>query len=471
MELFNVEAEQAIIGVCIQFPDKLSGIISALSSSMFYKEKHKHIFKSICELSGRRENVDLITLIEELRKNKLIDLVGGAVALSEMSDNVPSGSNVNHYINIVREMFQRRSIESLARNMIDLVSDPSSSVDSMMSMIDSKCLEIVERKTSDTKHISEFGAKVFEELEEDRNRKGGLKGIPTGLKELDILTCGLRKQSFIVIGARPGTGKSTIEFQMAVEAALMAGYRVGFFSAEMSGTQLIRKMTSNVSGVSGSAVDKWFLTHVQEVDYLNAIEKLFQTNIYINETSNIGIAVLESEARRMKKNFGIDILFIDYLGLIKHPENIDRWRQMVDISQRLKALAKELDIPVVCASQLTREADKREPIMSDLAESKQIEADADVIIFLHQPEKQEENRAPDEDEIVLIVAKNRPGQKGRFRVMHKKAIGRMVQIDHDGSLVSLDRKMYTSKPPIRDIAEPKPSNMSTDDIESQDDLF
>jgi len=427
MELHSENAEEAIIGVCLTYPEKLEKIVSAIKPSEFYKERNKIIFRSIVEMYGRKENIDLITLVDDLRRTKELDMVGGAAEISSMTDQAASGANIDHYMAIVREMSQRRLIQAVSRILIERSQEQSESVENLIAFADSKFLEIAERKDSATKHISEYSIEVIKELEEDYNRKGELKGVPTGLKELDSMTCGFQKSDFIVVGARPSVGKTAIELQMSLEAALIKGLKVGFFSAEMKGTKLIRRMLSNITAVSGTAMKKGMLTASQFADINHGMERLFRTNIYLNDTSNIHISTLESEARRMKKNYGIDALFIDYLGIIRHPDKIDRWRQMLDISQRLKKLARELDIPVVCAAQLGREADSQEPSLSNLKESSQIEADADVVIFLHRDGEQDQH----EEKIKLIVAKNREGAVGRFNVIHKKAYGKMVEVAKD----------------------------------------
>jgi replicative DNA helicase len=424
MELYNVEAEEAIIGICLGYGNKIDSIIAAIRPNEFYKERNKIIFKAIVEMFGRRETIDLITLSDTLRREKTLDMIGSSAEISRISSLLASGSNWQHYAGIVREMSQRRSIQAVSRSLIEKAQLASESVESLMSFADSAFLEIAERKDSGYKHISEYAVEVLAELEEDYKRKGKLKGIPTGLPELDTMTCGLQPTNFVVIGARPSVGKSSIEVQMMLEAALIDNRKVGFFSAEMKASKLIRRMLSNITEVSGTAMNKGMLTQSQFADINAGMERLFSKNIYMNDTSNIHISELESEMRRMKKNHKIDIAFIDYLGIIRHNEKGDRWKLMLDISQRLKKLARELDIPVVCAAQLGREADNQEPNLSNIKESSQIEADADIIMFLHRDGAQDQI----EEKLKLIVAKNREGAVGRFEVIHKKAFGKMIEV-------------------------------------------
>lgn len=427
MELYNVEAEEALIAICLGYCKKIDSIISAIRPNEFYKERHKLIFKAIVEMHARREDIDLITLSETLRREKTLEMIGGSAEISRISSSGLSGSNWQHYAGIIREMSQRRAIQAVSRALVERAQDPSQSVESLMSYSDSAFLEIAERKDSGYRHISEFAAEVIAELEDDYNRKGKLKGIPTGLKELDSMTCGFQPTNFIVIGARPSVGKSSIEVQMILEAALIDGKKAGFFSCEMKGSKLIRRMLANITAVSGSAMNKGMISSTQFADINHGMERLFKSNIYMNDTPNIYISELESEARRMRKNHQVDIIFIDYLGIIRHNEKGDRWKLMLDISQRLKKLARELEIPIVCAAQLGREADNQEPNLSNIKESSQIEADADIIMFLHREGEQDQI----EEKLKLIVAKNREGAVGRFDVIHKKAFGKMVELVKD----------------------------------------
>lgn len=423
MEMHNTEAEQSIIGACLLDNIYIARAIELVKPSDFYKQAHQHIFQAICELNARKECSDLVTVCEELRKQKILDIIGGAPAVSALTDAMPSGANIKFYAEIVVEMKNRRLLLACAQAVANQCQDESKTVEEIAEYFDRTMVLIADRKIEGYKHVSEFMPDVIDDIQADYELKGRLKGIPTGLDELNKITSGFQKSDFVIIGARPSVGKTAIELQALIEASVRAGKRCGMFSLEMPAVKIIKRMISNLGNVSANSIRSGMLSTVNFADISNAQDQLCNAKIFINETSGMKISDIESECRRMKSKENVEIIFLDYIGLIRHPnDKMQRWQQMAEISTRMKDLCRELKIPIVCAAQLTRDDADKMPTLKSLSDSKQLEADGDVIIFLHRDGPPEVH----EDKLKLIVAKQRDGATGIFDIVHKKAYGRMV---------------------------------------------
>lgn len=428
MEMHNLEAEENIIGACLLDNVYIEKASELLQPNDFYRQAHQMIFKAIVDLYSRKEAADQITVCDELRKQRKLDLIGGSAEVSKIANVAFSGANLGHYAKIVVEMRNRRLLMACTASIISMIQDESQDIDGIVEFYDKTMVLVADRKSQEYQHISEFMTSVVDDIKLDYELKGRLKGITTGLPKLDDLTSGFQNSDYVLIGARPSVGKTALELQSLIEAALKSHKISGFFSLEMPAIKIIRRMISNIGNISATSIRKGSLTNAQFSDIQDAQDKIGNAPIYINETPSILISDLESEARRMKSHHGIEIIFIDYIGLIQHPnQKLERHRQVAEVSMRLKALARELNIPIVVASQLTRDDEGKMPTLRSLSESKQLEQDADLVIFLHR------DGPPDshEDKLKLILAKQRDGTSGIFDIIHKKAYGKMVQEEYD----------------------------------------
>lgn len=423
MDLHDVEAEKNILGACLLSNKVIDSVMEYLIPDNFYKSAHARIFSSIAVMWGKKVPVDIVTLVDELRKEGVIDIVGGAAYVASLTDDVPSSANVVHYCTIVKEFSQRRKLFDMGKYLIDITQDISSNISDIKDLVEKSLLEMENKTKEGYQPVKNYIVDVIKDIEDDYKRKGNIKGISTGISELDRLTNGWQDGDYIVIGARPSVGKTASVVQMIIHGSIMAKKKIGFFSAEMGARQIIRRMISNVGHINQTNMRSGMLTHADFASIQDAAGQLYESNIYINDTPNIMASELISEAKRMKRQENVDAIYIDYLGLLSYSnKKMARWEQIGEISRALKGLARELNIPVIVLSQLTRDKEGKRPNMADLRDSGSVEQDADVILLLHREGEPGESV----DEIEMILCKQRNGPIGSIAITHQKAFSKMV---------------------------------------------
>ncbi|NPU85757.1 MAG: replicative DNA helicase [Syntrophaceae bacterium] len=418
----NLEAEQSILGGILLDNHALNPVLEVLDFKDFYSEAHRRIFKAIVELSDRNDPVDLITLSNLLKEKKQLDPVGGTAYLASLVDNVPSAANVAFHARIVKEKAILRGLIGTATEILGKSYDASADVDQVLDEAEHAIFEISERKIRPTfwpfKTIIKESIRTIEKLYE---RKELVTGVPTGFERIDELTSGLQKSDLIIVAGRPSMGKTAFALNIARNAATLSGVPVAVFSLEMSKEQLALRMLASEAKVDSQRIRKGFLGETDWPKLIAAAGQLSEALIFIDDTPALSVLEMKAKARRLKAENGLGLVILDYLQLMKGGGSRDsREQEISEISRSLKALAKELSVPVIALSQLNRKVEdrtNRRPQMADLRESGAIEQDADVIAFIYRDEvynRTEDN--PEKGIAEIIIGKQRNGPTGTVKL-------------------------------------------------------
>lgn len=412
----DIEAEQAVLGCMITDKDAVIAAVETLSEDDFYREDNKLIYKAIMNLYNRAEPIDIITLKSELSSIGKFEAVGGLEYLAELPEKVPTTSNVDKYIKIVEEKSTLRTLIKTANDILTAGYDPTQEVESIMDSAEKKIFNIMQ-KNNQTGYasIKDILVDSFTELEELYNRKQHVTGVPTGFIDLDNKTAGLHNSDLILVAARPAMGKSAFALNIATNAALQAGTGVAIFSLEMSKEQMANRILGSVSMVDGNSIRTGRIADDDWIKLATASGQLSQTGIYIDDTPGISVMEIRAKCRKLKMEKNIGMVIIDYLQLVQGSSKAgSREQEIAEISRSLKILAKEINVPVIALSQLSRAPEQRpdhRPMLSDLRESGSIEQDADIVIFLYR----DDYYNPDTDKkniAEVIIAKHRAGSTG-----------------------------------------------------------
>ncbi|WP_297134210.1 replicative DNA helicase [Terrisporobacter sp.] len=412
----SVESEQSILGSIILDKDAMITVSETINSGDFYKEAHKIIYESMLRLNSNNEPIDLITLIEELRKEGHLDNVGGISYLTSLSTIVPTTSNVKYYANIVKEKSVMRQLIKASNEIINLGYDGSSDVQEILDKAEKSIFDISQEKSGDEiKPINLVLQDAYDMIESLYTNKSEVTGITTGFADLNKKINGLQRTDLILVAARPAMGKTAFSLNLVQNAALKGDASVAVFSLEMSKEQLVQRMLSAQSNVELSKIKTGTLGESDWPRIIDAMAVLSEANIFIDDTPGIKISEIRSKCRRLKIEKGLDLILIDYLQLMEgEGKNENRQQEIAKISRALKILAKELNCPVVALSQLSRSPELRKdhrPILSDLRESGSIEQDADIVMFLYRDEYYHDD-SEKKNIGEVIVAKNRHGETG-----------------------------------------------------------
>jgi replicative DNA helicase len=422
----SIEAEQGVLGCVLLSPRECMGqCIEKLKAGMevFYDLRHQTIFTAIAEMYDGTEAIDVITLQQHLKNKQLLDEVGGIAYLSSLPDVVPSSANLEYYLDIVLEKWLLRKMITTCTDVISRVYTNEGEVDALMDEVERDVLRISEsRVQGKTNAIKDLVKKAINTIEDFHQRQGMLTGVGTGFTDLDKMTSGLHAGEMIVIAARPSMGKTSLAMNIAEHVAIEQKLPVGVFSLEMTADSLVLRMLCSRSRVNMRNVRDGFLAERDFPKLTGAAGKLANAPLFIDDSSGLSILQLRAKARRMHQQYGIKLFVIDYLQLLhstaRRAEN--RQQEIADISNGIKALAKELEVPVIVLSQLNREIERekgRPPRMSDLRESGSIEQDADLVGLLYKPKSGEDDDgvpSPDEEAVAvnLLIAKQRNGPTG-----------------------------------------------------------
>ena len=432
------EAEQGVLGCVLLSPNDCMGeCVEKFKSGdeVFYDLRHQTIFTVLAEMYDRREAIDVITLQQRLKNQQLLEEVGGIAYLATLPDTVPSAANLRYYLDIVQEKYLLRKMIHTCTDVVSRVYDYEGELDALMDEVERDILRISEsRVQSHTSTIKDLVKKAISTIEDFHQRQGLLTGVGTGFADLDKMTSGLHGGEMIVIAARPSMGKTSLAMNMAEHVAIEQRLPVGVFSLEMTSESLVLRMLCSRSRVNLRNVREGFLAERDFPKLTGAAGKMASAPLFIDDSSGLSILQLRAKARRMAQQFGIKLFVIDYLQLLhstaRRAEN--RQQEIADISNGIKSLAKELDVPIVVLSQLNREIERekgRPPRLSDLRESGAIEQDADVVGLLYKPKSasdDEEGGGVEEDAVPvnLLIAKQRNGPTGDVELTFLKSYTR-----------------------------------------------
>lgn len=412
----SMEAEQSVIGAMLLDKNAISTASEMLKPEDFYKEAHAKVFDVIIELYDRDEPVDLVTLVESLRIKGILDEIGGVTYLSNLAASVPTTANVKYYAKIVEEKSTLRRLIRSSSELMDRCYSASEEVESILEKAEKDIFDISQKTTShDFESMSRILEKSFNNIEMLYKNKGALTGVATGFPELDSKTSGFQKGDMILIAARPSMGKTAFALNIAQYAALRDGKTIALFSLEMSKEQLVQRMICSEANIDMLKLRTGNLEDDDWVRLARCAGPLASSKIYIDDTPAISVTEMRSKCRRLKIEHGLDLIVIDYLQLMQgRVRSENRQQEVSDISRSLKALAKEMDVPVIALSQLSRAPEARtdhRPMLSDLRESGSIEQDADVVCFLYRDEYY--NKETEKKNIAeVIIAKQRNGPTG-----------------------------------------------------------
>ena len=410
------EAELAVLGSMLSSKEAVSKSLESLKPEHFYKEAHEKIFSTMLELFDNSEPIDTLSVSELLKKKKILDDVGGMYFLTGLVEAVPTAAHVEKYSRIVREKAILRSLIHLSHEIAKISYDDKDNVSDILDRVESSIFKITQNtlKTG-FKQINPIMVDALDELEEKRKKGNAVTGVPSGLLDLDDKTSGFQKGDLIIVAGRPSMGKTALALSMMRNAAIDGGAGIGMFSLEMGSEQLAMRLLCAEARVNMHYVRTGKLPQKLWKNLSMATGDLQTAPIYIDDTPAITVRELRAKARRLKSEKDIDLIVLDYLQLMQGPSRTEnRQQEISEISRNLKALAKELNIPIIALSQLSRAVEQRNdkrPILSDLRESGAIEQDADIVIFLYRPwvySKEDD----DEGKAELIIAKQRNGPIG-----------------------------------------------------------
>ncbi len=414
-----IEAEQSVLGSMILERDAIARVMEILNDRSFYLDSHRKIFNTIVSLYDKNIPVDLVTLTDELNNRKEIETIGGAEYLATLLEQTPSIANITHYAKIVKEKATLREMIIAAQKIANAGYETVSNVDDVLDKAEQLVFNIKEKRV--TKGFTPIKAIVkesFEVIEQLRESKKRVTGIPSGFRDLDNITTGFHPQELIVIAARPSIGKTALCLNIAVNAAMRAKSGVGIFSLEMAKGQVVQRMLCTEAEVSSQKVRTGYVGDKDWPNLTAAAGALYETPIFIDDTPAISILELRAKARRLKSKEDIKLIIVDYLQLMSGPSTENRQQEISAISRSLKGLAKELNIPIIAVSQLSRAVETRQdrrPILSDLRESGAIEQDADSVFFIHRPHRYSDDPEK-KGRADIIIGKQRNGPLGTIKL-------------------------------------------------------
>ncbi len=429
----NPEAEEAVLGSLLMDPEAVGKVAPYLRQEDFYRERNGAIYGAMLAVYERHEPVDFLTVSDELKRSGIYDEVGGLVYLSHLVGVVPTAVHVEHYAHIVERTAVKRRLIGAAGKIAGVAYDDSLDLDTTLEKAEQILFGVSQRRISkDFEHIGDILGDYLEQMEERAAQGEDSRGIPSGFIELDKMTGGLQRSDLIILAARPSMGKSSWALNIVQNAALRHNATCAIFSLEMSKQQLAHRLLCAESGVDATKLRLGMINESETRKLHHALALLSEAPIYIDDTPSINLSEVRSKARRLAAEKGIDIVVVDYLQLITTSRFGDnRVQEISEISRSLKALARELNAPVVALSQLSRAVESRTPhvpMLSDLRESGSIEQDADVVLFIYREDMY--NRETEKKGIAdILVAKHRNGPTGQFSLLFLERTTRFVDLE------------------------------------------
>ena len=430
----NNEAEQSVIGAIFLEPQALITASEILIPEDFYRRAHQMIFQTMQSLSDQGKAIDVVTVTEELSVKKELEDVGGLSYISELANAVPTAANIAHYAKIVEEKALLRRLINVATKIVQDSYTREDEVEALLSEAEKKMMEVANRKNGgDFKHVKDVLVDTFDNIEKLQSRQGDVTGIPTGFRDLDHITAGFQRNDLIIVAARPSVGKTAFALNIAQSAAVQAGENVAIFSLEMGADQLIMRMLCAEGNIDAQALRTGALTTEDWGKLTMAMGSLSNSGIYIDDSAGVRVNELRAKCRRLAQEHGLGMIIIDYLQLIQGSgrPGENRQQEVSEISRSLKGLARELKVPVIALSQLSRGVEQRQdkrPMMSDLRESGSIEQDADIVAFLYRDDYYDKE-SESKNMIEIIIAKQRNGPTGTVTLAFKKEFNKFINVD------------------------------------------
>jgi len=432
---FNIEAEISVLGSMLLDNEAINLVTEILRTDNFYKTSHQHIFDTIVNLYNKSNAVDLVILKDELKKQSLLEKVGGAEYLLELEESVPLASNVEYYAKIVREKTIKRDLITATAKIQQEAYNDSLESDELLDIAEKEIFDITQRKfSSPTTKLFNILHDTFDHISNLHDREGRLTGVSTGYYDLDDITSGLQNSELIIIAARPSMGKSSLVLNIAEHAGTKEKKPTLIFSMEMSAQQVAQNILCSTAKIDAHLLRTGKLDDNQFSNLSLAMGDLSESEIFIDDTPGLGLLELRAKARRLKLQHNIQMIIVDYLQLMEGRKAENRQQEISGISRGLKALARELEVPVIAVSQLNRSVETRDghtPRMSDLRESGSIEQDADVIILLHREDYYDPTKRP--GEVDLNIVKQRNGPTGKVKLTFLREILRFENYQHNTS--------------------------------------
>lgn len=430
----NHEAEQSVLGAIFLDPDALITASEILTPDDFYRTAHQKIFHTMLLLNDRGKSIDVVMVTEELAAKKELEDVGGLSYLGELANAVPTAANIAQYAKIVEEKALLRRLIRTATKIVEDGYTREDEVEALLSEAEKKMMEVASRKAgSDFKHVKDVLVQTYDNIEQLQFRDGDVTGIPTGFRDLDKITAGFQRNDLIIVAARPSVGKTAFALNVAQSVAVKARENVAIFSLEMGADQLVMRMLCAEGNIDAQVLRTGTLEEEDWRKLTMAMGSLSNSGIYIDDTPGVRINEIRAKCRRLAKEQGLGMILIDYLQLIqgsgKPGEN--RQQEVSEISRSLKGLARELKVPVIALSQLSRGVEQRQdkrPMMSDLRESGSIEQDADIVAFLYRDDYYDKE-SESKNLIEIIIAKQRNGPTGTVTLAFKKEFNKFLDVD------------------------------------------
>jgi replicative DNA helicase len=418
----NLEAEQAVLGAILIESSSINQVMEILTADDFYKEAHRKIYNAMIDLDRDNKPIDLLTLFDYLKGNgNLLEEVGESSYLTYLTEIVPATENVSYYAKLVKEKSIIRNLVMAASDIAHQGNEGVPDIDEFIDSAEHKILDIAQNKIKPSFYDSrELAAKALDIIEMLHARKELVTGIPTGFEKLDYMTSGLQQADLIIVAARPGLGKTSLCLNIAAHAAIECGTSVGIFSLEMTKEQLMLRMLSMKAIVSYSNIRSGYIKDEDLERLVKAAGEFSRAKLYIDDTPAISVLEIRAKARRQKREKGLDLIIVDYLQLMRGTRRTEtREREIAEISGSLKALAKELSVPVIAVSQLSRQTEARSdrrPQLADLRESGAIEQDADLVMFIHRADAYRKTPEEKDGLAELIIGKQRNGPTGTVKL-------------------------------------------------------
>ena len=432
----NIEAEKAVLGSMLTKKSAVADAIEILKGEDFYREAHKIVFNTMKILYQEDVPVDIVTLSEQLAKDNLLEKTGGPGFIASLANAVPSASNVGYYANIVREKSDLRNLLNAANDISAMVYDGEEDVSTIIDKSEKRIMDVSSRRNlGDFEPLRDIVMDTIERINVVYEAHGGLTGIPTDFTDLDKLTSGLQPSDLILVAARPSMGKTAFTLNIASNVAIRGRKTVAFFSLEMSKSQLMQRILCSETCLDAQKVRIGDLPSPDWDRLINMADVIGNAPLYIDDTAGIQINELRSKARRLKAQHGLDLIIIDYLQLMQGSGKVsgdNRQAEIAEISRALKALARELNVPIIALSQLSRSVENRQikrPMLSDLRESGSLEQDADIVMFLYR-EDYYDKETKDKNITEVIVAKHRNGPVDTVKLFFKKQFTRFDNLSN-----------------------------------------
>ena len=436
-----LDVEEAVLGAMLIEPNAVPDVLDSLTADCFYKDAHRKIFSAISSLSMAHDPVDIYTVAEELKKDGSLEEIGGPYYLSLLSSKVGAAAHVDYHVKILLQKYIQRELITISAEVQRDSFDDSIPVDDLLDGAQQKLFNLAEKNMKrETQPVQDVIKEAVMEIEANQERTDGLSGVASGYTGIDRITLGWQASDLVIIAARPAMGKTAFVLTMARNMTVDHRIPVAFFSLEMSSKQLVKRLLVSETGLSsekirgGKKLQEYELVQLHE-----RIKDLASAPLYIDDTPSLSIYELRSKARRLVRNAGVKLIIIDYLQLMTGPPELRgmREQEVSNISRSLKAIAKELDIPVIALSQLSRAVETRggnkRPQLSDLRESGAIEQDADIVMFIHRPEYYgTESEAAVPGEAQIIIAKHRNGSTADVPMRFRASEARFVDANEGG---------------------------------------